>query len=97
MYGGGGSPSSEEPSFFGSVKDAFVSATTAEDGAGSSDSSTGAGGAKVGGQAEAGPGSVTLYGRLVSGRDEKIRDENGGGYAGEELDADAGECGGGAV
>lgn len=95
MYGGGGSPSSEEPSFFGSVKDAFVSATTAEDGAGSSDSSTGAGGAKAGGQA--GPGSVTLYGRLVSGSDEKIRDENGGGYAGEELDADAGECGGGAV
>lgn len=95
MYGGGGSPSSEEPSFFGSVKDALVSATTAEDGAGSSDSSTGAGGAKAGGQA--GPGSVTLYGRLVSGSDEKIRDENGGGYAGEELDADAGECGGGAV
>jgi hypothetical protein len=94
VYGGGGSPSSDEPSFFGSVRDAFVSAT-AEDGAGSSDSSTGAGGAKAGGQA--GPGSVTLYGRLVSGSDGKIRDENGGGYAGEELDADAGECGGGAV
>lgn len=95
MYGGGGSPSSEEPSFFGSENDAFVSATTAEDGIGSRDSSTDVGGANVGGQA--GPGSVTLYARLVSGSDERLRDEKGGEYAGEGLEFDAGECGGRAV
>lgn len=68
----------------------MVSATTAEEGAGSRGSSTGVGGAKAGGQA--GPGSVTLYARLLTGEGETKRDENGGGCA-EELD-EAGESGG---
>lgn len=74
----------------------MVSATGAEEGAGSRDSSTGAGGAKAGRQA--GPGSVTLYEGLASGDDEKKRDENGGGCADEELEAEAaGASSGGAV
>lgn len=93
VYGGGGSLSSEEPSFLGSENEALVSATTAEELAGSRGSSTGAGGAKAGGQA--GPGSVTLYARLESGEGAKKRDEKGGGCA-EELEAEAGGSGGAA-
>lgn len=80
----------------GSEKEAFVSATTADEGAGSSGASTGGGGATAGWQA--GPGSVTLFARLGSGEVAKKRDEKGGGLGDEELEADAaGECGGGVM
>ncbi|KAJ5179680.1 hypothetical protein N7492_002890 [Penicillium capsulatum] len=76
------------------MKEALVSATTGDGGAGSIGSSTG-GGARVGG--DAGPDSVNLM-RLES-LEAKKREEKGGGPTDEELATDAsdGEWGGGAV
>lgn len=91
MYGGGGSPSSELCSPFGSrEKDGFVSATNADEGSGSRGQSSEGKGAKAGGEAQ--PGSkLVASGRLESLVEEKTSDENGGGYEEAKLEEEASE------
>lgn len=101
MYGGGGSASSvlfPSPSLLGSEKEAFVSATTDDEGTESRGSPRDGGGAKA--EAEvAAPDSETLGSAQSFEVVAKKREEKGGGPTERELEADAsdGECGGGAV
>jgi hypothetical protein len=91
VYGGGGSPSSELCSPFGSrTKGDLFSATTAEDGSGSSRPPSEGGETKAGGEAQ--PGSKAVgSGRWLSLIEGKTSDEKGGGQEEAKLEDEASE------